>query len=222
MPEGRFIKDFPGYIFYAGKNRGGELQDVMVFVLKNETNVVTTVRAARGRLEVDAPNKLLTLRLYDGKTVDFREGRMIPGAFAELPLQLDFGQKRVLHLPPEDQRHDRRPALGRAPRLGGAAQRAAAGPQSHRRTNCARAGAELANGCGATRPRPSASRFISRSPSPSPASGSRWWAFRWASGCTGAKPTSALRVALMLVAVYYSFIMVGQSLDTPGRVCART
>ncbi len=94
MPEGRFIKDFPGYIFYAGKNRGGEMEDVMVWVLQNETNVVTFVRAARGQLEVDAPNKLLTLRLHDGKTVDFREGRMIPGAFAELPVQLDFNQRR--------------------------------------------------------------------------------------------------------------------------------
>src|SRR6266481_2353481 len=38
MPEGRFIKDFPGYIFYVGKNRRGSLQDVMVFELKDETN----------------------------------------------------------------------------------------------------------------------------------------------------------------------------------------
>jgi lipopolysaccharide export system permease protein len=94
MPEGRFIKDFPGYIFYAGKNNGGNLQDVMVFVLKDETNVVITVRAARGNLEVDAPNKRLTLHLYDGKTVEFREGRMIPGAFADLPLALDLNPSR--------------------------------------------------------------------------------------------------------------------------------
>ena len=28
LPEGRFIKDFKGYIFYVGKNHRGELQDV--------------------------------------------------------------------------------------------------------------------------------------------------------------------------------------------------
>jgi lipopolysaccharide export system permease protein len=95
MPEGRFIKDFPGYIFYIGQNRDGELQDVMIWVLKDETNVVTFVRAARARLEADPQNDLLTLRLHNGKTVDFREGRMLPGAFTELPLQLDFNKKRT-------------------------------------------------------------------------------------------------------------------------------
>ena len=91
LPEGRAIKDFPGYIFQVGKNRNGDLEDVMIFVLKDETNTVTTVRAARGKLEVDAPNKRITLILYDGKSVDFRDGRMIPGAFAELPIPLEFG-----------------------------------------------------------------------------------------------------------------------------------
>ncbi len=88
LPEGRFIKDIPGYIFYAGKNRGGELQDVMIWVIKDETNVVTFVRAARGILQMDADTRRLSLDLYDGKTVDMREGRMIPGAFQHFPFQL--------------------------------------------------------------------------------------------------------------------------------------
>ena len=47
LPEGQFIRDFPGYIFYAEKNRNGKLEDVMVFMLdKNETNVTTTVTRA--------------------------------------------------------------------------------------------------------------------------------------------------------------------------------
>ena len=90
LPEGRPIKDFPGYIFQVGKNRNGDLQDVMVFVLKDETNTVTTIRAARGKLEVDEPNKRITLHLYNGTIVDLREGRMIPGAFEEFPYQFDL------------------------------------------------------------------------------------------------------------------------------------
>ncbi len=88
LPEGRFIKDIPGYIFYAGKSRGGQLEDLMIWVLKDETNYVTFVRAARGSLEADPETKRLTLHLYDAKTVDMRDGRMIPGAFSHVPFQL--------------------------------------------------------------------------------------------------------------------------------------
>jgi lipopolysaccharide export system permease protein len=90
LPEGRYIKEVPGYIFHVEKNRGGELQDVMVWVLKDET-FVTFVRAARGKLVVDAPKKEATLILYDGKIVDLVDGRMIPGSFSELPVALPLG-----------------------------------------------------------------------------------------------------------------------------------
>jgi len=91
LPADRYIKDFPGYIFHVGKNQGGDLQDVRVWVLKNETNNVTYVHAARGKLIVDAPAKQITLYLYDGQIRDTRDGRVVPGAFEELPIQLDFG-----------------------------------------------------------------------------------------------------------------------------------
>jgi lipopolysaccharide export system permease protein len=69
LPEGQFIRDFPGYIFYAEKNRNGNLQDVMIFVLENETNVTTTVRAPRGRVDVDPVGKQLVLHLFDARSV---------------------------------------------------------------------------------------------------------------------------------------------------------
>jgi lipopolysaccharide export system permease protein len=69
IPEGQFVRDFPGYIFYTEKNRGGELSDVMVFVLQGGTNVTTTVRAPRGRIEKDVPNKQLILHLFDARSV---------------------------------------------------------------------------------------------------------------------------------------------------------
>ena len=82
LPEGRYIKDFPGYVFHVGKNRGGELQDVMVWILADETYV----RAARGKLEVDAPTKTVTLYLYDGQSLNMREGTPHLGAFREMAL----------------------------------------------------------------------------------------------------------------------------------------
>lgn len=90
LPEGRFIKDFPGYIFYVGENRRGDLRKVMVFVLKDETNVVMTVKAPRGKLEADTPNRLIRLYLYDAKTLTFNEGRPMPGAQAEWSLEVDL------------------------------------------------------------------------------------------------------------------------------------
>jgi lipopolysaccharide export system permease protein len=80
IPEGRFLKDIAGYIFYVGKNRRGELQEVLAFRLKNQTNVDQIVRAARGRLEVDAAAREATLTLYDSKIVTLSDGVVSPGS----------------------------------------------------------------------------------------------------------------------------------------------
>jgi lipopolysaccharide export system permease protein len=77
LPEGRFIKDFPGYIFYVGKNRKQELQDVRVYYLKDGTNVTMTVRASRGRWELDTLNKQLVLHLADAKSVVLATGQTL-------------------------------------------------------------------------------------------------------------------------------------------------
>ena len=94
LPEGRFIKDFPGYIFYVGKNRKGELEDIMVFALKGETNVLYTLRAPRGKMEPDVPNRRLNLTLYDVKHITLGEGRSFLSSFAEVRLQLDLEPQR--------------------------------------------------------------------------------------------------------------------------------
>ena len=90
LPEGRFIKEVPGFIFYCGENRGGELRKVMVFKLKDETNVVMTVRAPRGKVAVDAQNRVINLSLYDAKTLTFNEGKSTPGAQSEITVQVDL------------------------------------------------------------------------------------------------------------------------------------
>ncbi|MEI6391396.1 MAG: LptF/LptG family permease [Verrucomicrobiota bacterium] len=90
IPEGRFIKDVPGYIFYCGESRKGDLRRVMVFKLKDETNVVMTIKAPRGKYEVDTQNRQITLFLYDAKTLTLNEGRPILTAQAEASLQVDL------------------------------------------------------------------------------------------------------------------------------------
>ncbi len=93
LPEGRFVKNFPGYIFYVGKNRRDALEDIVVYQLEKETNVIMTIHAPRGKLEVDVPNKLIRLSLFDAKSVRITDGRAMPGA-GDLTLQLDLNPKK--------------------------------------------------------------------------------------------------------------------------------
>jgi len=87
LPEGRVIKDFPGYIFYVGKNRRGNLQDVIVYDAARNT----TVRAARGRVEVDVPNQVINLHLYDMRGLT--RGHALASGDTVLPIKLNPQEK---------------------------------------------------------------------------------------------------------------------------------
>ncbi|MEI9962783.1 MAG: LptF/LptG family permease [Limisphaerales bacterium] len=86
LPEGRFVRDIPGYIFYVEKNHSGNLQDVMIFKLENETNVSTTVRAPRGQIEMDKTNKQIVLHLIDARSVTLGGPRVGITSFPKLTL----------------------------------------------------------------------------------------------------------------------------------------
>jgi lipopolysaccharide export system permease protein len=101
MPEGRFIKDFPGYIFYIGKNRKGSLQDVMVFQLKDETNIMMSVQAPRGQVDVDTVNRQINLHLYDSRGFALSDGQPAPIS-GEATLQLSLGKQRTSQATVED------------------------------------------------------------------------------------------------------------------------
>ncbi len=61
LPAGQPIYDFPGYIFLAGDNRGGNLKVVTVEDLKNNT----TYFAPQGQYAVDTTNNVLALTLFN-------------------------------------------------------------------------------------------------------------------------------------------------------------
>ena len=71
IPEGRPIRDFPGYIFSVEKNHNGELENLIILRLQNETNYDTVIRAARGRLKPERANNQLLIDLYDARMVAF-------------------------------------------------------------------------------------------------------------------------------------------------------
>jgi lipopolysaccharide export system permease protein len=90
LPEGQPIDDFRGYILYVEKNRGGNLQNVLIIMPGNETNATTTIRAPRGRLETDTPNKQLILHLFDARSVTWSGTRNATGSSPELSLNFDL------------------------------------------------------------------------------------------------------------------------------------
>lgn len=53
VPEGQLIHDFPGVALFVGKNNDGDLQNVYLYHLKNDTNVDVTMEAAHARLVKD-------------------------------------------------------------------------------------------------------------------------------------------------------------------------
>jgi lipopolysaccharide export system permease protein len=82
IPEGRVVKDFPGYIFYVGKDRKGDLTDVIVYLADKDT----TVHAPRGRLDVDLTNQVINLRLYDSKSLTEGRAGNVGDTLLQIPL----------------------------------------------------------------------------------------------------------------------------------------
>jgi lipopolysaccharide export system permease protein len=72
LPAGQFIHNFPGYIFYTEKNNKGKLENVIVLKLENETNTTMTITAPRGNIELDATNKEMFLHLVQPRIIDRR------------------------------------------------------------------------------------------------------------------------------------------------------
>ncbi len=68
LPEGRFIKDFDGYIIYVGRNDGKTLEEVQVFILDKEQNPERIIIAPRG--EVASSNNVASLTLFDALVSD--------------------------------------------------------------------------------------------------------------------------------------------------------
>ena len=78
LPEGRHIRDIPGYVFFIGKNRDGQLEDVMIYKLASGTNDVATIHAARGKLTVNPTNLTYVMHLYNANGIRFGSDRAAP------------------------------------------------------------------------------------------------------------------------------------------------
>jgi lipopolysaccharide export system permease protein len=85
LPEGDYVRNFPGYIFLVGKNENGNLQDVMVLQFEHDTNA-TTILAPRGKIVKDEPNQQIIVHLYDANLAAVQNGRVVTAFIEDYPL----------------------------------------------------------------------------------------------------------------------------------------
>ncbi len=66
LEEGRFIRDFPGYMIYVGKKNKNRVRDLVVYEVDKETGEVTgSVRAGSGIMTADKEKAELKIDLFD-------------------------------------------------------------------------------------------------------------------------------------------------------------
>jgi len=66
LEEGRFIREFPGYMIYVGKKNRNRVRDLVVYEVDRKSGKVTaTVRADSGVMSADKENALLKIDLSD-------------------------------------------------------------------------------------------------------------------------------------------------------------
>lgn len=66
LEEGRFIREFPGYMIYVGKKNRDKVKDLIVYeVDKTSGKITSTVRAESGMMSVDKEDGVLKIDLYD-------------------------------------------------------------------------------------------------------------------------------------------------------------
>jgi lipopolysaccharide export system permease protein len=98
LPEGRFITDHPGVVLYVGQNRDGNLKDVMILMFDSQTNLERTVTAQRGKLVVHGSEKQVEITLYEAKSI---EANGVTGVTQEFPLTMDLESPQKAALKPK-------------------------------------------------------------------------------------------------------------------------
>ncbi len=88
FPQGQMCSTNPGYMFFVGKNHNGDLEDVNIYRLQNETNWDVLVHAAHGRLTMDRALDQLVMDLSDARVLD--PGRHNISAFDRQTLNFDL------------------------------------------------------------------------------------------------------------------------------------
>ena len=99
LEAGSYIKDFPGYVVYVGRKKENIIEDVTLYTLDTNGNVISSVRAQKGIVTGKPQERKLLLDLFDvrGDLRDPKDPTNIrkirPGTTAQrYPIELDLGQ----------------------------------------------------------------------------------------------------------------------------------
>ncbi len=87
LPEKTFVKISTNFIVYIGAVEGEQLQDILIYDLDSDGRVSSYARAATGRLHLNESNRVANLYLQDGWHVSVMEGKhhAVPFEAVNLP-----------------------------------------------------------------------------------------------------------------------------------------
>lgn len=78
LPEKTFIKDFPNKIVYIGDIDGPNLKDILIYNLNSEGKVDYYIRAREGKIETDESSQVIHVQLTDAWRVGLMEDSEVP------------------------------------------------------------------------------------------------------------------------------------------------
>lgn len=96
LPERTFIREFQPYIAYFGKVDGTDLHDIVLYQTdKAGTNVEMTIQAPHGTFKIDKPNRKISITLYKASTMSVLPGETdrTPGSWEELPVTFSLKER---------------------------------------------------------------------------------------------------------------------------------
>ena len=99
IEEGTYIRDFPGFVMYVGSKKENIIQDVVLYTLDDNGNVISSLRAEKGVVTAHPEAHKLMLDLYNVRG-DLRDPRdptnvrkIRPGTTAQrYPVELDLSR----------------------------------------------------------------------------------------------------------------------------------
>ena len=94
LPEKTFIKDFSGKILYFGKINGTNLKEILCYDLDEAGKVKSQVRAESGTLTVDRKSKVINMELFQTWRTEMVEGERHVYFAGEAGVELPITEKK--------------------------------------------------------------------------------------------------------------------------------